>query len=108
MTIWSYSGNFIKISFMCLAIPGKIISIDSQQEEVFRNGKVSFGGIIRQVNLSMVPDVKEGEYVLVHVGVAITKVDEKEAMQTLEYLKQMGEMDELDTSETKEKTQSDN
>ena len=48
-------------------------------------------------------DVKEGEYVLVHVGVAITKVDEKEAMQTLEYLKQMGEMDELDTSETKKK-----
>ena len=88
---------------MCLAIPGKIISIDSHQEEVFRNGKVSFGGIIKQVNLSMVPEAKLGEYVLVHVGVAISKVDEEEAMQTLEYLKLMGEMNELDDPEIIEK-----
>ena len=88
---------------MCLAIPGKIISIDSSQEEVFRNGKVSFGGIIKQVNLSMVPEAKLGEYVLVHVGVAISKVDEEEAMQTLEYLKLMGEMNELDDPEIIEK-----
>lgn len=88
---------------MCLAIPGKIISIESQEEEIFRNGKVSFGGIIKQVNLSMVPDVKIGEYVLVHVGVAISKVDEGEAMLTLDYLKQMGEMNELDSNEIKTK-----
>ena len=80
---------------MCLAIPGKIISIESKQEEIFRNGKVSFGGIIKEVNLSMVPDIKIGDYVLVHVGVALSKVDEEDAMQTLEYLKQMGEMNEL-------------
>lgn len=92
---------------MCLAIPGKIISIDSQQEAVFRNGKVSFGGIIKQVNLSMVPDSKVGEYVLVHVGVAINKIDEEEALLTLEYLKQMGEMSELDSIETNTITQSD-
>lgn len=83
---------------MCLAIPGKIISIESKQEEIFRNGKVSFGGIIKEVNLSMVPDIKIGDYVLVHVGVALSKVDEEDAMQTLEYLKQMGEMNELDSA----------
>jgi len=83
---------------MCLAIPGKIISIESKQEEIFRNGKVSFGGIIKEVNLSMVPDIKIGDYVLVHVGVALSKVDEEDAMQTLEYLKLMGEMNELDSA----------
>ena len=83
---------------MCLAIPGKIISIESKKEEIFRNGKVSFGGIIKEVNLSMVPDIKIGDYVLVHVGVALSKVDEEDAMQTLEYLKQMGEMNELDSA----------
>jgi len=85
---------------MCLAIPGKIISIESKQEDVFRNGKVSFGGIIKEVNLSMVPDVKIGDYVLVHVGVVISKVDEEEAMHIFEYLEQMGEMSELDSTET--------
>ena len=85
---------------MCLAIPGKIISVESKQEEVFRNGKVSFGGIIKEVNLSMVPDVKIGDYVLVHVGVVISKVDEEEAMHIFEYLEQMGEMSELDSTET--------
>ena len=84
---------------MCLAIPGKIVSIESKQEEVFRNGKVSFGGIIKEVNLSMVPDVKIGDYVLVHVGVVISKVDEEEAMHIFEYLEQMGEMSELDATE---------
>jgi hydrogenase expression/formation protein HypC len=85
---------------MCLAIPAKIVSIEPKQEEVFRNGKVSFGGIIKEVNLSMVPDVKIGDYVLVHVGVVISKVDEEEAMHILEYLEQMGEMNELDSTET--------
>jgi hydrogenase expression/formation protein HypC len=80
---------------MCLAIPGKLLSITSQQDETFRQGKVSFGGIIKEINLSMVPEVNIGDYVLVHVGVAIGKVDEDEARQTFEYLKQMGEMDEI-------------
>lgn len=91
---------------MCLAIPGKIISLDPQTDDVFRKGKVSFGGITRQVNLSMVPDAVVGDYVLVHVGVAISKVDEAEARQTFEYLEQMGEMDELNTSEEVEKEES--
>lgn len=82
---------------MCLAIPGKIISLDLKTDDLFRKGKVSFGGITREVNLSMVPDALPGDYVLVHVGVAISKVDEAEARLTFEYLKQMGEMDEFIT-----------
>lgn len=84
---------------MCLAIPGKLISISGNPDETFRQGKVSFGGIIKEVNLSMVPDAQVGDYVLVHVGVAIGKVDEGEAMKTFEYLKMMGEMDEIANTE---------
>lgn len=80
---------------MCLAIPGKLLSITSQLDETFRQGKVSFGGIIKEVNLSMVPEAQAGDYVLVHVGVAIGRVDEEEAKITFEYLKQMGEVDEI-------------
>lgn len=84
---------------MCLAIPGKLLSITAQPDELFRQGKVSFGGIIKDVNLSMVPEANVGDYVLVHVGVAIGKVDEEEARQTFEYLKQMGEVDEITNNE---------
>lgn len=82
---------------MCLAIPGKIISIDDQLDETFRRGKVSFGGIMKEVNLCMIPEATVNDYVLVHVGVAISKIDEEEAMKTFEYLKQIGEVDELNT-----------
>jgi len=80
---------------MCLAIPGKIESIDAQLDETFRLAKVSFGGITKDVNLSMVPEAKIGDYVLVHVGVALSIVDEEEAKLTFEYLKQIGDVDEL-------------
>ena len=71
---------------MCLAIPGKILSISPNKDETFRMGKVSFGGIAREVNLSMVPDAVVDDYVLVHVGVAISRIDEEEAKLTFEYL----------------------
>lgn len=80
---------------MCLAIPGKITSITNQLDETFRYGKVSFGGITKEVNLCMVPEAKIDDYVLVHVGVAISVIDEAEARQTFDYLKQIGEVDEL-------------
>jgi len=80
---------------MCLAIPGKIISITAQLDETFRIGKVSFGGIMKEVNLCMVPEAALNDYVLVHVGVAISKVDEEEAQKTFDYLKQIGELEEL-------------
>ena len=84
---------------MCLAIPGQIKEITTQLDEVFRVGKISFGGIMKEVNLSMVPDAKIGDYVMVHVGVAISVVDEEEAKKTYDLLKQMGELDELDQGE---------
>jgi hydrogenase expression/formation protein HypC len=81
---------------MCLAIPGKVISITAELDEIFRQAKVSFGGIMKEVNLSMVPEAKVGDYVLVHVGVAIGTVDEEEAQKTFSYLKQIGELNELE------------
>jgi hydrogenase expression/formation protein HypC len=78
---------------MCLAVPGCIQSISGADE--LRSGRVSFGGIVKEVNLAYVPEVKEGDYVLVHAGFAITVVDEAEAAQTLEYLRQIGQAEEL-------------
>ncbi|MCB0497504.1 MAG: HypC/HybG/HupF family hydrogenase formation chaperone [Cyclobacteriaceae bacterium] len=80
---------------MCLAIPGKIESIDNQLDETFRIGKVAFGEIKKDINLSMVPEAQIGDYVMVHVGVAISVVDEDEAQRTFDLLMQMGEVDEL-------------
>lgn len=91
-----YFFIFIDINSMCLAIPGKITQINSQSDEAFRMGKVSFNGILKEVNLSMVPEAGIGDYVLVHVGVAISTVDEQEAEKTFEYLRQIGELEELD------------
>jgi hydrogenase expression/formation protein HypC len=79
---------------MCLAVPGKILSIHG--DDFARTARVSFGGIVKDVSLAYVPEAREGEYVIVHVGFAISVVDEAEALQTSEYLKQMGELDELD------------
>lgn len=84
---------------MCLAIPGKLTAITGQLDETFRFGKVSFGGIMKDVNLSMVPEAKVGDYVLVHVGVAISLVDEEEANKTFEYIRQIGELNELNSDE---------
>jgi hydrogenase expression/formation protein HypC len=79
---------------MCLAIPGKILEITAQLDEIFRTAKVSFGGITKEVNLYMTPEAKIGDYVMVHVGVAISLVDEEEARRTFDYLLQMGEVTE--------------
>ncbi|MCB0669768.1 MAG: HypC/HybG/HupF family hydrogenase formation chaperone [Saprospiraceae bacterium] len=81
---------------MCLAIPGKITFIEAGQDATFRTGKVSFGGVVKQVNLMMIPEARVGDYILVHVGVGISIVDELEARKTFDYLKEMGELEELD------------
>ena len=80
---------------MCLAIPGKIISMNPTVDDLLRTAKVSFSGILKDVNLSMTPEAKIGDYVLVHVGVAISIVDEQEANKIFSYLTEMGEVDEL-------------
>lgn len=80
---------------MCLAIPGKIVKVQYNEDILFRSGTVSISGIKREVNLSMVPEAQLGDYVLIHVGVAISKIDEDEAQKTLELLKESGELGEV-------------
>ncbi len=80
---------------MCLAIPGKIISI-TNDDELLRAGKVSFGGTVKEVNLAYVPEAGEGDYVIVHAGFAISTLDEKEAMQVFEYLRQIEELGQIE------------
>lgn len=84
---------------MCLAIPGKIISIQPSEDPVFRMGKVSFDGVTREVNLGMVPEASVDDYVLVHVGLALQVIDEAEAQKTLEYFRELGELNDLDEGE---------
>lgn len=74
---------------MCLAIPGRLEKVTIELDETFRIGNVSFEGIIKEVNLALVPEAKVGDYLLVHVGAAIGIIDEAEAKKTMEVLKQM-------------------
>ena len=78
---------------MCLAIPGKILSTSG--EDLTRIARVSFGGIVKDVCLAYVPEAKAGDYVIVHVGFAISTLDEAEALRTFEILEQMGELGDL-------------
>jgi hydrogenase expression/formation protein HypC len=78
---------------MCLAIPGKVIS--NYQRGSMRMASVQFGGIVREVCLEYVPETVVGDYVLVHVGFAITRVDEEEAQRTYELLREMDQLTEL-------------
>ncbi len=82
---------------MCLAIPGKITSVTgiTGDDPLSRTGTVDFGGIQKDVNLAYVPEANVGDYVIVHVGFAISRVDESEANEVFEYLRQMGELLEL-------------
>lgn len=74
---------------MCLAVPGRIESIDEGDESINRMGKVSFGGIVKDVNLAYVPEAGVGDYVIVHVGFALNKIDEAEAEEVFRYLQEM-------------------
>lgn len=82
---------------MCLSIPGKLIEITAQLDETFRVGRVSFDGIIKEVSLTLVPEAEVGNYVMVHVGAAISMIDEEEAKKTFDLLKQLDELHDLDT-----------
>ncbi len=85
---------------MCLAIPGKILVITGD-EPLRRTAKVSFGGTIKEVSLAYTPEAKDSDYVIVHVGFALSIVDEVEANQVFEDLKQMSAIaEELDAADT--------
>jgi len=80
---------------MCLAIPGKIT--ETYHQNGLRMARVQFGGITREACLEYLPETQPGEYVLVHVGFAITRVDEAEAQRTYQALEELGQLSELDT-----------
>jgi len=73
---------------MCLAVPGKLLSIEGD-DPLMRQGRVAFAGIVKPANLAYVPEAKPGDYVLVHAGFAITVLDEAEATKTLAYLAEL-------------------
>ncbi|MDI1336729.1 MAG: HypC/HybG/HupF family hydrogenase formation chaperone [Lacunisphaera sp.] len=80
---------------MCLAVPGKVVEIVGD-DPLLRSAKVSFAGVIKLVSLTCTPEAKLGDYVLVHVGVAISTIDPEDAELTFRYLREMGELDGLD------------
>lgn len=80
---------------MCLGIPGKIIEINHQRDELLM-GKVSFDGLVKEVCLSYVPEAQIGDYVIVHVGFAISIVEEQEARQVFDYLNEIDDTDGLE------------
>jgi hydrogenase expression/formation protein HypC len=83
---------------MCLGVPGKIIEIQNNPLGMAM-GKVSFGGIAKEVCLAYVPEAQIDDYVIVHAGFALNVIDEKEAMEVFELLKEMQELSELETPE---------
>jgi hydrogenase expression/formation protein HypC len=78
---------------MCLAVPGRVLEVDAVEPE-FRTGSVDFAGVKRQVNLAFTPEVRPGQYVLVHAGFALQVIDEEEAAKTFQALKDLGELEE--------------
>lgn len=83
---------------MCLAVPGKVISLNVA-EQIMLTGKVSFGGVIKDVNLAYITDIRVGDYVIVHAGFALNKIDEREAKTVFNYLEQLTE--QSDSSDNK-------
>jgi hydrogenase expression/formation protein HypC len=80
---------------MCLAIPGKIESISSK-DPLLRIGRINFGGIIKEASLAYVPEATIGDYVIVHVGFALSRMNEDEAQKVFDYVKAMEDLSELE------------
>ena len=79
---------------MCLAVPGRVVEIIDDGDIAFRRGKVDFGGIRKEINLAYTPEAEVGKYVLVHVGFAISVIDEVEAQHIFKYLEELGVLKE--------------
>jgi hydrogenase expression/formation protein HypC len=79
---------------MCLAVPGRVVEITDTGDIAFRVGTVDFGGIRKEINMAYTPEAEVGKYVLVHVGFAISVIDEKEAQRVFKILEEMGSLQE--------------
>lgn len=86
---------------MCLAVPGRIVEIIGD-DPFLRTAKVSFAGVVKLISLTCVPEAQLNDFVLVHVGVAISVIDEKEADETFKFLRQMGDLDGLEATSIQE------
>jgi hydrogenase expression/formation protein HypC len=87
---------------MCLAVPGQILTVQGS-DPYTRTARVSFGGIVKEVSLAYTPEAGVGDYVIVHVGFALSRVDEKEAQEIFSYLKQMDELQEINNGPAADK-----
>ena len=79
---------------MCLAVPGRVVEIIDAGDIAFRRAKVDFGGVHKEINLAYTPEAEVGKYVLVHVGFAISVIDEAEAQRVFQYLEELGALKE--------------
>jgi hydrogenase expression/formation protein HypC len=86
---------------MCLGVPGRVVSLEENPLGLTM-GKVSFAGVVKEVCLAYTPEAEVGDYVIVHVGFAISRVDEEEAAKVFEYLREMDELGELDVPQPPE------
>lgn len=84
---------------MCLAVPGKIVKIIDDAEPHLKRGKVDFGGVQKEICLAYTPEAEIGDYVLVHVGFSLSRIDEAEAQRIFDTLREMDELAELETGE---------
>jgi hydrogenase expression/formation protein HypC len=84
---------------MCLAVPGKIVRIMDDAEPHLKRGKVDFGGVQKEICLAYTPEAEIGDYVLVHVGFSLSRIDEEEAQKIFEILREMGDLAELEAGE---------
>ena len=91
---------------MCLGVPGKIIEV-REDPTGMTMGRVSFGGIVKEVCLAYTPEAEVDDWVVVHVGFAISQIDETEAHKVFEYLQEMGELEELDVPQPGDKPVTD-
>ena len=79
---------------MCLAVPGKVLSIDVTQP--LKMARVDFGGVVTDICMEFLPEAQEGDYILAHVGTALTLLSEQDAQETLEALRQLGEINQAE------------
>jgi len=79
---------------MCLAVPGRVVEIIDAGDIAFRRAKVDFGGVRKEIHLAYTPEAEVGKYVLVHVGFAISVIDEAEAQRVFQYLEELGALKE--------------
>ncbi len=85
---------------MCLGVPGRIEEISENDDPIFITGKVNFGGVLREVILAGIKDAKVGDWVIVHAGFALNKLNEEEASEVFDYLRQISEFGQIELEDS--------